>query len=65
MSQGHGRAFDRAQKAHDDQEPPNDFYDCNEDGHEWRFRRAAFVNGIYIREFKCVICQKLATEDEI
>lgn len=59
-----GPAFDRAQAAYDAQEAP-DPRNCRDDGHAWKFRRAACIDGVYMREFVCLRCGKTATEDEI
>jgi hypothetical protein len=59
--QGLGANFDRAQAAHDAQEPPED-HDCSKDGHEWRFsidRRIGWEN---VKEYKCKRCGKLSVE---
>ncbi len=58
MSSEFGKQFDRAQKAYEAQEPPED-HNCEKDGHQWKQRRVAYINGEYVVEMKCKICGKL------
>lgn len=53
-----GAAFDRAQRAHDAQEPPSD-WSCEERGHQWKAIRVARINGEDITEYKCRVCGKV------
>lgn len=53
-----GKQFDRAQAAYEAQEQPES-WNCDEDGHHWKKRRVAYVNGEYITEVKCSVCGKL------
>lgn len=52
MSQGLGDAFDRAQAAHDAQEPPDE-HDCESDGHSWKRIRADEEGNVL---YRCRYC---------
>lgn len=52
------RSYERAQRMYDAKEQPED-WNCDEDGHQWKRSRVAYINGEYITEVKCRICGKL------